>query len=389
MKTHRLSITVLVLAAASACPKPPASPPASAPDASMTVAAQSLAKDLSTQLGTRAEPRLLVIDPILDRASGQQTALSQQLQGLIGVALISSGRNLQVVPFDSGSVTKAHLVATGTVASLDTDRHTISIAVIDRATGEIVAQSAARFRQASANATPTAFYSDSPAVVRDRSVEGYVRTSQATVGQQADALYLEQLPTSALLAQALTDYNAGDWENALAAYTEAARRQDGQQLRTFNGLYLTNYRLRRPDEAEAAFSRIASLGLATNNLAVKILFQPGTTEFHQGDLTGMYPMWLRQIARAVQSSGACLDIVGHTSRSGSEALNDRLSLSRAETIKRALEAETPALSRQLRASGVGYSQNIIGTGRDDASDAIDRRVEFKVVPCARLTDADR
>lgn len=388
---HRkgLTLTVLLLVAASGCPKQSASPPPSAKDPSMTVAVQSLAKDLSSQLGTRTEPRLVVIDPILDRTSGQQTALSQQLQGLIGVALISSGRNLQVAPFDSESITKAQLVATGTVAALDTDRYTISVAIIDRASGEIVAQSAARFRQESANGTPTAFYSDSPSVVRDRSVDGYVRTSQATVGQQADALYLEQLPTSALLAQALQEYNAGHWENALAAYNEAARRQDGQQLRTFNGLYLTNYRLRRPTEAEAAFSRIASLGLATNNLAVKILFQPGTTEFYQGDLTGMYPMWVRQIARAVQSSGTCLDIVGHTSRSGSEALNDRLSLSRAETIRRLIETESPALSRQLRASGVGYSQNIIGTGRDDASDAIDRRVEFKVVSCGRVTDVDR
>ena len=94
----------------------------------------------------------------------------------------------------------------------------------------------------------------------------------------------------------------------------------------------------------------------------------------------MYPMWLRRIAQAAESSGSCLNIIGHTSRSGSAELNDRLSLQRAERVAELLEAEAD-LRGQLRATGRGFSENIIGTGTDDASDAIDRRVEFSVVPC--------
>ena len=30
---------------------------------------------------------------------------------------------------------------------------------------------------------------------------------------------------------------------------------------------------------------------------------------------------------------------------------------------------------------MGYRENLIGSGADDASDALDRRVEFKVVAC--------
>jgi hypothetical protein len=30
---------------------------------------------------------------------------------------------------------------------------------------------------------------------------------------------------------------------------------------------------------------------------------------------------------------------------------------------------------------MGFRENIVGTGADDASDALDRRVEFKVVAC--------
>jgi hypothetical protein len=32
------------------------------------------------------------------------------------------------------------------------------------------------------------------------------------------------------------------------------------------------------------------------------------------------------------------------------------------------------------ANGVGSSENMIGSGKDDQSDMLDRRVEFKVIP---------
>jgi hypothetical protein len=32
------------------------------------------------------------------------------------------------------------------------------------------------------------------------------------------------------------------------------------------------------------------------------------------------------------------------------------------------------------AAGVGAKNNLVGTGADDLSDALDRRVEFKVIP---------
>jgi outer membrane protein OmpA-like peptidoglycan-associated protein len=66
-------------------------------------------------------------------------------------------------------------------------------------------------------------------------------------------------------------------------------------------------------------------------------------------------------------------------------LNQRLSVARAETVKRLLETEVRGLADRgrLTTSGVGFAENIIGTGTDDDRDAIDRRVEFKVIACAR------
>ncbi|MBZ0173331.1 MAG: OmpA family protein, partial [Phycisphaerales bacterium] len=288
------------------------------------------------------------------------------------------------VRFDAEEGDKARLVLAGTVLAREVaDRYSASVALTDRNSGLVIAQSVARFREAGLDRTPTEFYRDSPSLVRDRSVEAYVKTSTTPAGQLADPLYVQQLPTAAVLAAALEAYNKGEWETALALYSAAGSRPDGHQLRTLNGIYLGNIRLGRLAAAEEAFGRIAAYGLETNNLAVKLLFRPGTTEFWPGQELGrMYPMWLRQIARAAHAAKRCVNVVGHTSRTGPEAFNDTLSLNRAESVKRIMEAEVPGLARQLRATGVGFRENIIGSGADDASDAVDRRVEFRVVSCA-------
>jgi outer membrane protein OmpA-like peptidoglycan-associated protein len=75
--------------------------------------------------------------------------------------------------------------------------------------------------------------------------------------------------------------------------------------------------------------------------------------------------------------------VGHTSPTGLAALNERLSLRRAEYIRDQLGRRDKALSQRMIARGAGSSETIVGTGRDDASDALDRRVELLVVACGR------
>jgi outer membrane protein OmpA-like peptidoglycan-associated protein len=386
--SHRsLSRIAALVAVVVACSKPkPAPPPAPVGDLDLKGAVQQLATDIARQIGAGAAARTLVIDPLLDRATGQQTGVSSAVEKEMGPAITGAIRGLSIMPFNGDAAKSARYVLAGTVAIVTAPDHfTVSASLTDRPTGLVVAQSAARFVQTGLDASPTRFYNDSPSLVRDRSVDGYVKTAETKAGAPADALYVSQVETSALLAEALASYNAEKWDQALAGYTAAAARPDGQQLRTFNGIYLSNVRLGRMDSAAVAFGKIAALGLATNNLSVKLLFKPNSsTEFWPGkDLSGVYPIWLRQIAKAVQSTSSCLNITGHTSRSGSEQVNDRLSLARAETVKRLMVAEVAGLAKQLDASGVGYRENIIGTGSDDAADAVDRRVEFKVVDCKK------
>jgi outer membrane protein OmpA-like peptidoglycan-associated protein len=122
--------------------------------------------------------------------------------------------------------------------------------------------------------------------------------------------------------------------------------------------------------------------LSNRRLAVKFLFRPGSTGFWTDPkISGPYPLWLRTIAQQATSSGACLEVVGHASATGPEPLNERLSLLRAEYVKQRLEAESPSLTKRSIAAGAGSKNTLVGNGRDDASDALDRRVEFKIVAC--------
>src|SRR5688572_25156525 len=85
-----VAIAALVLAA---CPKNAATP-APAGDLDLSGAAQQIAKDLSQQLTARSEGRVLVIDPILDKATGQQTGASARVETALGPALTSAIRGL-------------------------------------------------------------------------------------------------------------------------------------------------------------------------------------------------------------------------------------------------------------------------------------------------------
>ena len=361
---------------------PPATNAAPADNVDLAAAVTYLATDLTRQVANVPVARL-VIDPLLERTSGQQTSASLRVQNELMTALQAAITGTVVSALDASAAEQTGMVATGTVATgTAADEWLVRIALTDRASGIVVAQSAARFRQADLERTPTAFYSDSPSLVRDRSVDGYLTTAETPAGRLADPLYVEQLPTSALIAAALAAYNAGDWQGALSGYTAAAARENGQNLRTFNGLYLTNMRLGRAAAAEEAFGRIVALGLATNNLAVKLLFRTNSTDFLADPaLAGVYPMWLRQIARTASASNVCLTISGHTSASGRPEINDPLSLARATAVRTLLVAQVPTLEARFSVTGMGARRNLVGTGADDASDAIDRRVEFEVRQC--------
>jgi OmpA family protein len=84
--------------------------------------------------------------------------------------------------------------------------------------------------------------------------------------------------------------------------------------------------------------------------------------------------------RRADDRAACLAVQGHASITGLAALNERLSLARAQRVRAQLVAERPPLRDRVSTEGFGSRQPIVGSGTDDAADALDRRVEFKLLP---------
>jgi hypothetical protein len=326
----------------------------------------------------------LIIDPMLDVASGQQTQVTRQLEQRVADRLRSQHPQFELLAFQTASLARAQYLLTGTTArSAGTGARRplqINLALVEIKGRNVLAQASALARDDGLDASPTAYYQDSPILVKDRVVDGYIRTAQTAPGQSADAYYLERIAAGTLISDGNNAYNASQYQDALGLYRNAL--SSGEQLRALNGVYLASWKLGRNAEAEEAFGRVVAFGLETRNLGVKFLFNPGTTEFWSDPkVNGPYPLWLRQIARQAAAAKVCMNVVGHTSRTGSEQTNDRLSHARATAIKQKLEAESSELGPRTRASGMGWRENIVGTGTDDVSDSLDRRVEFKIVAC--------
>jgi outer membrane protein OmpA-like peptidoglycan-associated protein len=395
------SLTALMLLASCAAPPPPERPPAPSSELTFDAGVDYAIDDLLVQarrlpafnpapslLKKEDVPRgVIAVDPAIDGVTGQQTIASKALDSRLLQRASDKFAQFDVAAVNSTILGKAQYLLAATLTPIDAGKATagtfrISLSLTDIKTGFVVAQSAARIRSEGVDTTPTPFYRDSPSLTKDRVVEGQIRTAQTPTGGAADEIYMSRLPINALISEGSSRYEAGNYAEALRFYEAAAARPDGQQLRVLNGLYLADTQLGRTDEAEKAFAKIVALGLATNSLSVKFLFKPGSTDFiADPKVSGPYNMWLRILAREVAASKSCLNIVGHTSHTGTEQFNDRLSLQRAVTIQRKIEALAPETAGRLVSVGVGFRENLVGSGTDDLRDALDRRVEFKVRSC--------
>lgn len=370
----------------------PSPPPILAYDDAVLAAANNLlSKAQLAPLSSNSPRYSVVIDPLIDGVTGAQNKQTQAMGARIVSLIREKYPQYEVIPFTSTNVTKANLVLVGTFTGVNKDRKSegmreafrICLALADLKAGKLVSKGLAFAKPESVDITPTTFFRDIPGWTEDPNIIGYIRTCQGTKpGDPIDPLYVDRILAASIVSEAIDAYNAGKYADALALYESALRVPQGNQFRVFSGLYLTNWRMGRKEAAAGAFGQLVDFGLEHQRVAVKFLFRPGATGFvSDPKLTEPYPMWLNQIASRSARKNACLEISGHTSRTGPEPMNERLSLLRAEFVKSRLDQQSPGLGKRIIANGVGSSQNLVGTGKDDASDALDRRVEFKVIGC--------
>jgi outer membrane protein OmpA-like peptidoglycan-associated protein len=385
-----------------AAPRPSAEKTFVAPDPikfedAVARAGAQLFQDAKAELGDEARP--VVVDPLIDANTGAQTESTEQMGKNLESVLKNRHSSWQVKPLTRQTLAAQPLLLIGTLTPVNIERSIdkqpdafrIWLTLIDLRTNRVVAKQLDRSTVDSVNAKPLRYFSDSPTWHKDKTVSGYINSCQVNtkIGDKADPEYIARLPAAAVINEAMMAYNVAaesDSKDKLRVanrlYKEAEPLADPGDLRVLNGLYLTSWQLGERDQAKQAFGKIVASGLEAKKLPIKLLFKPGGTTFNSvGDLATQYQIWLSALAQEAGNVPACVKIVGHTSRTGSASINEKLSLRRAEAVAKLLEDRNRTLSTRLSVGGSGSREALVGLGTDDVRDALDRRVEFRVVDC--------
>ena len=334
----------------------------------------------------------VVIDPLVDGSTGLQSlgtaAVEKQVVSLVG----SDFPNYQIKPLNAANLSAQPLVFIGTFTPInlqgkgagERDAYRVCFALADLKTGKIVSKGFARSQTAGVDATPLPYFQDAPLWVNDKIVEGYIKTCQGTkAGDPINAAYLDKVSSIAAIDEATKAYNGRKYRESLALFNSVLRNPAGDQPRVHTGVYLSNLKLGRREPAMLAFGKIAQQGMDAKRLAVKFNFSQGGASLAKD--ASPYDRWVKELAiqsSKATASGTCMEVSAHTGRAGSEPLNQRLSLQRAEYVKQRLVTERKDLASKITAKGYGSSEALVATGRDDSSDALDRRIEFKPAACS-------
>ena len=378
-------------------PVPAAAPPAASPPPLVAVpfadavarAGERLLQDAQASLGSG--PRDLVIDPLIDASTGQQThgtvQMGAQLAGLITRRIPA----WNVQPLTRTALASRPLLLIGTLTAINSknakdenaDAFRVCLALTDLRTGKLVAKRADRATLNSVDAEPIPLFRDSPTWALDATAQAYIRTCQGSNAGDAIAPgYVQHLQAAAVINEATMAFAENKTADAYRLYREAKSVAPADDLRVLNGLYATSWKTGRKKEAAETFARIVDLGLEAKRLPIKLFFNPGTTTLLQAaDLQAQYAVWLQEVANRAAARDGCLRVVGHTSRTGDPAANEVLSQRRAAVVKQSLERQNRKLATKVTADGVGSREIIVGLGTDDLRDALDRRVEFRSVDC--------
>lgn len=344
-----------------------------------------IAKNLRAQVSSDSilAAKVIPVDLFFNEHSAEEAVASKNLQKNLIDALAKSAPDGKFAILDSKNIQNAQWVAVANYASAkstETGRDgqwiKLKVAFADVKTGAMVAQVTTHVAASQFNSAPTSFYKNAPLYLKD-----VTHADRNAVLEGKGKSLSNSLRIRAALLEATDAYEVENWSVAQAGFQrvlELAPEHTG----ALSGLYQVFWVTGHAAEAEAAFARLAAAGVDVGSLSVKLLFKLGSTDFvDDADLGKQYQLWLRAMGQTVSQRKVCLDIQGHASASGSVDFNQKLSLARATRVASRMQ-QLGALSKgTVVPYGKGVSEMLVGTGANDATDSIDRRVEFVVRAC--------
>lgn len=368
-------------------------PPMPFEDAISTLANSLLDQVKADRASSAGEGEInVMIIPFADADSYEVPEISRSIEKIIIEEGTRNFPGFNLTRLTSKNIGQADYIMNGTIqldffSSKDTTTsqkyYHVSSEVRKLADSTVIAKSNVWISDMNLDYTPTAIYRDSPLYLKGSRPEHRKRLETTQRQTDREGFFDISLETRAMLIEGRMAYENADYETAEALFSRTADRKDGQDLGTYAGLYLANYKLGRFQEAEKAFAKIVSISVEKYRyLAVKYLFGVDSVEFLKDEnLKERYNTWIRNIGKYIRKTNYCLRIVGHASRTGTKAYNDQLSLERAISIQKRLQKTFPEVDQRSEVVGKGFSENIVGIGTDDERDALDRRVELFITDC--------
>ncbi len=391
-------ITFAILLLLVSCLSAPVAPLSDLP-LSFNAAIPILANNLIMQVKSKQKildnfsKKNIVIDPFIDIKSHEVLKVSEQIEKIfVAETQKVFGDQFSVERLTPKNIYQADYVIHGVIKYEPYQNngnyyHAIS-SVVEKNKGKVIAKSDVWISNQTLDYTPII---DSPIVILNPQsiTEDIVKIK---LGAAVAPIYNSVLEIEALINKAEEAYVNKEYDTALDLFTIATQEQSFDQIsmiKAYIGLYRTNMNLKDLNAAEKVFEKIVSLNFEKNSiLNVKFLFLVSKTAFDD-TLAAEYPLWLRKIGEYFQQKNLCVEIVGHSSRSGKLPYNCRLSLDRAVAIQQKLGANFSNVKINSNTDGKAWAENIVGSGTDDAQDAIDRRVGFKLTSCPIIDNRSR
>ena len=245
-------IVEAVVAAPAPVPAPAAAAVARPFEEALTHAANMLFSQI--RASANSEKQLLVIDPLIDGVSGMQSSATRNMASRIGELVRGHYPQLDLQPFSAANVRQSPKVLLGTFTPVNSQGHSsgtreayrVCLALADLKSGTVAAKGTASAQMPGVDHSPTPYFQDSPAWMKEGTTEGYVNTCQTSKpGDAIQPAYLDSILAGTLISDAIAAYDAGRYADALDRYSSALELPTGHQLRVFNGVYLANLRLGR------------------------------------------------------------------------------------------------------------------------------------------------
>lgn len=344
-----------------------------------------LTQSLTQQLAELKAPanKIIPVDELFNEKSAEVANQGKAYQQQFSEKLGQANAGLQFAKLSRKNIDNAEWIVLLSYASVSTktaehpgDWIRFKAAVADIVTGNHLASAEVYLTAKQFESEPSKFYKDAPMYLTDQRHKERVEIMNGKTGSLK-----QRMTVQAGFADATADYESGNFVAAEAGFREVVSLAPGHQG-ALTGVYQSLWQQGKKGPAETAFAQLMAASVDAGNIAVRLLFKVGSVDFVEvADLSTQYQLWLKALGQTIHGKSRCLDVTGHASKSGSSELNDRLSLQRASRIVQLMQQSTPRIAGKIKAYGKGFQETLVGTGSNDATDAIDRRVEFTPRAC--------